>query len=163
MLILLGALMLSYTAIASNTISIRTLFEESDKYEGQRVAVTGEAIGDIMRDGETFWVNIKDGDFFIGVVLDEVLREKIRKTGRYKVYGDTVRISGVYHLHCKQHWGERDVHAETLDILQEGQEMEEFIDIKKVVMSVILAFATIIFIFYAHRRNVRKDNGGQRN
>ena len=149
---------------ASDRVPVRDLFEKDEVYEGQKVTITGEVIGDIMRDGRTTWVNINDGDFLIGVaIFDESLLAKIKKTGRYRVQGDMVRISGVYHIHCGEHLGERDIHVETLDILSEGYELEDSLNIYEVVISLILAIATLFFVLLSPRRNVQKDTGGQQN
>ncbi len=148
---------------ASDAVSIRDLFDKSEKYDGQRVVITGEVVGDIMRDGETFWVNVENNGFFIGVVLNAELKNKIRYTGMYKIKGDIVKISGIYNLHCKQHMGERDIHAEQIEVLTSGEKQGESIETDKVVMSIILGLVTIIFVIYAHRRNIRRDNGGQQN
>lgn len=146
-------------ALASDTVTLRELFEEADRYEGQPVTVTGEVIGDIMRDGENWWVNIKNGDFFIGIVLDETQKKSIKKTGRYGVIGDKVSVTGIYSIQCRKHLGEQDIHAETLSIIEEGSEINEPIEPVKIVLSVILAIFTIIFIYRFHRRQPRKDTG----
>ncbi len=159
--VILWVLILSQRLFASNIVSIRTLYEEADMYDGRSVVVIGEAIGDIMRDGSTFWVNVKDGDFFIGVVLNAELKDKIRHTGRYKVQGSIIKVSGIYNLHCRRHLGERDIHADKIEVLREGGNIEKEIEMSKVFMSIILALATIIFVFYPPRRNTRRDNGGQ--
>jgi len=152
-------LSLAGISLSSDAVSIRDLFEESQKYDGQMVVITGEVVGDIMRDGENFWVNVGNNGFFIGVVLNAELRNRIGHTGRYNMKGDIIEISGVYHLHCPQHMGERDIHAEQIEILTVGEQQEEFIETGKVVMSIILGLVTIIFVFYTHRRNIRRDNG----
>jgi aspartyl/asparaginyl-tRNA synthetase len=163
LLIFLGILMLVSAAFASDTVFLGELFEEADKYEGQSVTVSGEAVGDIMRDGDVFWLNIRDGEFFIGVVLNEELKNKIKYLGRYKIRGDMVKVSGVYQVHCRQHRGERDIHADKLEIIRSGRELEEHIEINEVILSIILAVATVIFVLHAHRRQSRKDNAGPQN
>jgi len=159
-ILVLCAMLLANALYASDRVPVRELFERADRYAGKKVTVTGEAIGDVMRDGELFWLNIKDGDFFIGAVIDRSQKEKIKNTGRYGVQGDIVNISGIYNLHCKQHWGERDIHADTLEIAQEGRVLEESIELTEVILSIILALAAIVFVFHYHRKNVRRDNGG---
>ncbi len=160
-LVLLGLLMAN-GLFGSDRIPVRELFDNADRYEGQKVTIIGEVIGDIMRDGKTSWVNINDGDFLIGaVILDESLLGKIKKIGRYRVHGDTVRISGFYQTHCREHLGERDIHVEALDVVTGGYELEDSIDLYEVIVSILLAVATLIFVFHTHGRNVRKDSAGQ--
>ncbi len=155
--------MLSCMVYASQIVPLHKLFEESQRYEEHKVTVEGEVIGDVMRAGESFWINIKDGDFFLGVVIDSVQKEQIRNLGRYGVSGDIVRISGIYRLHCAQHHGERDIHAEILEIVEEGRAFNESVDTNKILLSVVFGLATILTVFYSHRMRSRKDTGGQQN
>lgn len=144
-----------------DAVFLHQLYEEPSKYDGQKVFVTGEVIGDIMSGGEEFWINIKDGDFFMGVVIGRAEKGKIKHLGRYGVTGDTVKIEGTYNIHCREHFGERDIHAESLEIIMEGMVLEEDLDIKKVVLSFILGISTILFLLYVHRRKAAlQDSGG---
>jgi hypothetical protein len=163
MLILLFFSILSCTAHASEIVPLHKLFEESQRYEENKVAVEGEVIGDIMRAGESFWINIKDGDFFLGIVINSAQKEQIRNLGRYGVRGDTVRISGIYRLHCKEHHGERDIHAEILEIVEEGRVFDESVNTNKILLSVVFGLATILTVFYSHRMRIRKDTGDPQN
>ncbi len=162
-LIFLCFLLLSYKAFALEIIPLRQLFEQAPNYDGKNVTVKGEAVGDIMGNGETFWVNIRDGDFFIGVVLDSEKRSIIKNLGRYRVKGDIVKVTGTYKVQCPQHYGDRDIHAETLEIIEEGRRLEETVETDKIVLSIALGFAAILFIFYSHHRKFRKDSGDQQN
>ena len=162
-LIILFFSILSCTAHASEIVPLHKLFEESQRYEEHKVTVEGEVIGDIMRAGERFWINIKDGDFFLGVVIDSDQKEQIRNLGRYGVSGDIVRISGIYRLQCTEHHGERDIHAEILEIAEEGRVFNESVDTNKILLSVVFGLATILTVFYSHRMRLRKDTGGQQN
>lgn len=162
-LILLCCLLLPYKAYASKIISVRELIEEKSGQEGHEVTVKGEAIGDIMGDEETFWVNIKDGDFFIGIVLNRELKDKIKNLGRYRIKGDIIEVTGTYSIQCPQHYGDRDIHAETLEVIEEGMRLGETVETDKIILCFILSFATIIFISYFHRRIPRKDNVGRQN
>jgi len=140
---------------------VSTLFEEPSLYDGQRLTVQGEVIGDIMKDRETFWINIKDGDFFIGVVINNFQREEIRYLGRYGVRGDIVKVSGIYHLHCPLHYGERDIHAEQLEIVESGYKMQETIQRDRIIIGLLLGIYTIIILPYSHRKSIQKGTDGQ--
>jgi len=158
----------SGTAIASrdmkqsgDVIPLRVLFEIPSLYEGKEVTVKGEVIGDIMKDGESFWINVEDDGFFIGIVIDSFQKEKIRYLGRYRIQGDIIKVSGTYHLHCPLHSGERDIHAEQLEIIENGYEIPEVIQSKKIIGSIVLGIITIFILLYSHQRNIRKDTVGQ--
>ena len=143
------------------TVNVQALYDSPERYDGQRVAVTGEVIGDIMSDNEIFWINLKDGDAFIGIVIENADKEKIGHLGSYGIVGDTLRITGKYHVHCEKHMGERDIHAETLEVIRPGEILDEGIDVKKVLMSFILGILTIIFLVTSHRRAAPQDSGAE--
>ena len=139
------------TSFASYDISLNQLFDNPTMYNGQKVVVTGEVVGDIMSEGEGFWINIKDSNSFIGVFIQDVDRAKITKLGRYRIIGDIVRITGIYNEHCTQHFGENDINAENLEIIQPGEATEETIDFEKIVISFVLGIITILFLIHSHR------------
>ncbi|MCM8762085.1 MAG: hypothetical protein NC905_03200 [Candidatus Omnitrophica bacterium] len=168
--IFLGVLtvLFSSTAIASkdvkqlgSTIPLRVLFETPSLYDGKEVIVKGEVVGDIMRDGKSFWINIEDEGFFIGIVINAFQKEKIKYTGRYKIKGDVVKISGVYHLHCPLHSGERDIHAEQFEIIESGYKIPEVIESKRVIGSILLVIITIFLLIYSNRKSIHKYTDGQ--
>ena len=144
---------------AENVVNIKSLFEESEKYDGKKVIFIGEAIGDLIKSGENYWVNIKQGDSVIGVFLEKKDAEKIKYLGRYRVRGDILKIEGIYHANCPVHYGERDVHAIKVEVIDRGEILKSEIELKKVILSFILAITTLLFIYYSHRVS-RKDNAG---
>jgi len=146
---------------ASQEISLKQLFDQSSSYNGQKVTITGEVIGDMMSEGSGFWINMKDGDFLIGVFIRDSEREKIKYLGRYRVKGDIVKVNGIYNEHCVRHSGENDIHAENIDIVKQGELLEEEIDAGKAVISFILGIITIIFLIYSHRNKNRQDTSGE--
>ena len=82
-IILLYGIVFADTEINSpdKTLPVRVLFEDGYRYDGQKVTVAGEVIGDIMGNGEQYWINIKDEDFFIGIVINASQKEIIRYVG----------------------------------------------------------------------------------
>lgn len=142
-------------------VSLKHLFDNSEKYNGKKVIVTGEVIGEPASSGKNFWVNITNGEFFIGVFLEKKDIIKIKRFGRYLVTGDTVRVVGVYNEYCLEHFGDNDIHAETLEIVKEGEIFEEEIDIKTLIMVFILGVLIIFFRFYSRRNNPPKDTSDE--
>ncbi|MCM8830237.1 MAG: hypothetical protein NC824_04485 [Candidatus Omnitrophica bacterium] len=140
---------------------IRALFETPSLYDGKEVIIKGEVIGDIIRDGTDYWINIKDENGFIGVIINSSQKEKIRYTGRYKMKGDIVKVSGVYHLHCPLHLGERDIHAEKFEIIENGYEVQEVMRTDKLIGSVVLGMITIFILLYSHKKSIHRDIYGQ--
>ncbi|MDD3726236.1 MAG: hypothetical protein PHI44_03480 [Candidatus Ratteibacteria bacterium] len=155
---------ISYSKDIKNSeevIPIKNLFEQVSLYDGKEVVVQGEVIGDIMRDGEHFWVNIKDGDAFMGIVIDALQKDKIGCLGRYGIIGDTIKVRGTYHLHCPVHYGERDIHAEKLEVLESGYTVPKPLRIDRIVVSIILGVITIFILLYAQKQSIHRDTDGQ--
>lgn len=149
------------TKKTEDIIPVKVLFENPSMYDEKEVTIKGEVIGDIMREGEDFWINIKDENMFIGVIINLSQKEKIRYTGRYKIKGDIVKISGIYHLHCPVHSGERDIHTEQLEIIDRGYEVPEVIQSNRIIVSIIFGVITILILLYSHQKNIHKDTFGQ--
>jgi hypothetical protein len=133
------------------------LLTDSEYYDGKTVIFTGEVIGDIMEDGNHRWINVKNDSVVIGVFLDKNQAEKIKYLGRYNIRGDILKIRGIYNANCSQHYGDRDIHAEEIDIISRGEYYYTDIENRKIFLSFILAFTTLFFIFYS-RRVDRRDN-----
>lgn len=149
----------SFVYASENVVNIKDLFEKSKKYDGKRVIFTGEAIGDLIKSGENYWVNVKEGEAAIGVFLEKKDAKKIKYLGRYGIRGDTLKIEGIYHANCPGHYGERDIHAIKVEVIDRGEILKKEIEFKKVILSFILAITTLFFIYYSHRVS-RKDSGG---
>jgi len=162
-IILLYGIVFADTEINSpdKIIPVRVLFEDGYRYDGQKVTVAGEVIGDIMGNGEQYWINIKDEDFFIGIVINASQKEIIRYAGRYGTKGDIVKVSGIYRLNCTAHFGERDIHSEQIEIIEGGYEIPEDIQNKKVIISILLGVITLFLLLNSQRKNPRRDICGQ--
>ena len=133
------------------------LKKDGKKYDGEKIIFEGEAIGDIMGRGENRGVNLKDGDFVIGVWMSKKDAEKITYLGRYGVKGDIVRVEGVFNQNCKIHYGETDIHAEKVEIVKKGEIIKEKLDLTKVWLSFILGIITLIFIFISRKSFQRES------
>ena len=154
-------MLVSFTALSFDLISLREVFDKPGSFEGREIAFEGEVVGDFMSEGEGFWVNVRDGNYFIGVFISAGDRARIKKLGRYRVTGDRVKVSGIFYQHCREHIGENDVHANVLEIVRAGEDQDEEIDPVKVIVSFALGMVTILFLVYSHRREPRQDTFGK--
>lgn len=145
----------------NNCISIGELFEQPTLYDGKEVVIKGEVIGDIMRDGKSYWINIKENDSCIGIVTDEIQKEQIRYSGKYNVRGDIVKVTGIYHMRCPKHYGERDIHTLKLEVLEYGYVISDRIEIDRVITIIAMGIITIFILLYTHTQHTRKDTDAQ--
>ncbi len=100
--------------------NLNELIEGALTYDGQTVTVEGEAIGDIMLRGDAGWVNLNDGTNAVGVWAPAALLRRIRNVGRYRVKGDTVRVTGMFYRADPRHGGDLDIQAARLEVLATG-------------------------------------------
>ena len=147
-------------AQAADLVTGNILNEKLTEYDGKIVVYKGEAIGDILGRGDYLWVNVKNGNFLIGVWMKSEDAKSITHLGKYKEIGDFLRITGVYHSQCPEHWGENDIHATTVEIIRAGKIESEELDYRKVWESIIIAIVTLMFICYSHKR-LQKENPEQ--
>jgi len=113
-------LALCRTPAFAQPVSSAQLIDNAQRYDGKTVVYAGEVIGDIMARAEFAWVNIHDGQHAIGVWLPKKLSATILYLGSYKVKGDWVEVSGIFHQACKEHAGELDIHATSLHRIHPG-------------------------------------------
>ena len=149
-------LLFSTFTFANSLITGERLNAEGEQHNGKIIAFQGEAIGDIMKRGEYAWVNLKEGDFLIGVWMTYKDAKKIKYIGRYGSKGDCLRIEGIYNENCPEHFGEKDIHAINVEIINEGSLDKEELDMGKIWLSFALGISTLIFIIHS-RRVLRKE------
>lgn len=151
-------LVLCLSGFTQNVIKGKELFENPEKFNNKSLTVVGECIGDFIEYNDDVWINIKTNDgYFLGVVINKNDVNKIKYLGRYRVKGDIIKVSGIFHANCPVHFGEMDIHSESIEVLQRGEVYSENIDKKKIFLSLILSFTTLFFIYYFHKL-ARRDN-----
>jgi hypothetical protein len=77
--------------------------------------------------------------------------DKIKFYGDYKNIGDTVTITGVFYRACKEHGGEADFHARSIEIAEKGHSVDVPISIPKIIAAAILSVITL-FLFVVYKR-----------
>ena len=93
--------------------------------DGQRVTVRGEAIGSSLRGGDGgTWVNVGQEGTAIGLWGEEKFAARVQSYGDYHSTGDIVVASGIYNAACDQHGGDRDVHFDSLEVVERGTLIE---------------------------------------
>ncbi|MEJ5187050.1 MAG: hypothetical protein WHT46_08220 [Candidatus Geothermincolales bacterium] len=155
----------------SGIVRISDLVENMEEYDGKTVSVEGEVVGDVMIRGEGAWITVNDdpyaersleegGEFAgvsnigIGVWVDPDMAREIRHTGDYREKGDKVRVSGVFHRACRDHGGETDIHALSLQVLKRGYTFDRPFDWGKLAVALVLLVSTALL--WRAREKVRR-------
>ncbi len=109
----------------NNNISSTNLIEKASLYNGMTVSYGGEVVGDIMYRNGYAWIEINDGTNTISVYIPASEAKKIKYVGRYRVFGDTVQLTGAFHRACAEHGGDLDIHADTITVMEKGHTVED--------------------------------------
>lgn len=138
-----------------DSVSSVELIEKSKEYSDKMVTFVGEAIGDVMIRGDHAWINVNDGSNAIGIWLTAEQAAKIKNIGSYDLKGDEVRIVGRFYRACKEHGGDMDLHASTIEVIKEGYRLhQQPTNVLKVSLAFILFTAAIAFTIVIIKRRV---------
>ncbi len=111
--------------VQGEVISLEDLTKEASLYDGKKVEVKGEIL-DILEKQNGAWLNIIDDSASIGVwVKDKEIIPPIEYFGSYKERGAILKIEGVFYKSCKEHFGQTDVHALDINVLEKGKEVKK--------------------------------------
>lgn len=86
------------------------------------VSFTGEAVNDVLEadDGHK-WANIMgSSNSVISLYLTDDQARHIQNVGGYHMTGTSLKITGTYHIACPEHMGELDVHATSVEVVDNG-------------------------------------------
>lgn len=103
-------------------MELSAVVKASDTQDGDYLRVSGEVIGLPVRLSDSYsWVNIRSDDgSMVGVAIRNEKLNVIDGYGAYRQHGTVVQIEGVLHLACTKHGDELDVHALTVERMQEA-------------------------------------------
>lgn len=110
---------------AAQVVTSTEIIEDALTLNGKTVTYRGEVIGDILYRGDHAWINVSDGANAIGCYIPASEADKIENIGRYRIVGDTVELTGIFHRDCPEHGGDLDIHTNTIIVLKKGQEVED--------------------------------------
>ena len=135
--------------------SISDLANNGTQFDGQRVQISGEVIGDLIEVDDypnLAWIclrSIQGEDDTISVIVNRQDAEQIDTYGKYDVRGTIVQVLGSFHLTCKDHEGECDLHCQNFNIVEKGYTFGETFNIFTFLLSLICcAIAIDVFLFY---------------
>ncbi len=140
-----------HTPYAQDVLTLEEILLNSADYDMRVVTVIGEAVGDIMGRGQMFWVNIKDGNLFVGVILDREQAEKVEYLGRYGVRGDLLKITGPFYISSPAQYRDMAIEARSLHIEKRGGEFAEELSLWRFFLAFAIAILTLILAFSSRR------------
>lgn len=150
----------NYPSFADRRVNLEDLLKQRNSLTSQRIVVQGEVIGDIIKSAGAWWVNIKDGEYAIGLFSpDKKKFYSIKNRGEYNHLGDIVEVEGVFYNYCPQHQTQ-DIHVLSLAVIKPGHAIKEVVGERKVFFTALLMIICLTLILfylikirYAERRN----------
>ena len=128
--------------------------------DGNEVRFTGEAVGDVVSAEDGYkWVNVMGTvNNVIGVRMTDEQAEAILNVGSYHQTGTRLQITGSYQVACPLHQGELDVHAEKIEVLDNGGPRTHLVSNTKMTLGFGLCVLAVVILgsFMLIRRHVGK-------
>ncbi|MFC1483170.1 hypothetical protein ACFL56_02805 [Candidatus Margulisiibacteriota bacterium] len=124
--------------------TVADLITDPDTYDQQAIVVRGEVIGDVFGRNGTVWINIRQGDYSIGVHAQESILPQITFTGSHTTRGDAVSIAGVFNKMSTEHGGDMMIVAREVYVVEQGETIDHVSDKRKVQLIRILL---VLFLF----------------
>lgn len=141
---------------AVSAIHLSDIVEKASAYDGAKIAVEGEIIGDVMARGDHSWINILDNGTAVGVWVGKDRLPEIAYIGSYGAMGDRVYISGIMHRACPEHGGDLDIHAETIALVKKGTPISHPLDLKRLGVAVALSVSGVLLAILWQKRERRE-------
>ncbi len=127
-------------------VTTKDLVGDSKTYEGRKVVLKGEVIGDIMRRGQFAWVNLRDKFNAVGVWVSADLTQKIAYKGNYRYKGDIVEVEGIFKHADSQLGGDFCIRAGQLSIIEKGHYLAHPVSATKINISLSMLAVTLCLL-----------------
>ena len=137
-------------------VNSASLVENANLWNGRMITFKGEAIGECMVRGKMAWIHLNDdaymeknieegaalGGYNSGhaVWVSAEMARKIRFFGDFKHDGDIVKVVGVFNAACREHGGDMDIHASSMEILRVGHPVPHIVNKHRALVAVLLFF-----------------------
>lgn len=160
-------------------VSSTALIENANAWNGREVSFTGEAVGELMARGDMAWIHMNDdaymyrnleeypvaeqrthlGGYNTGqsVWMPATLARTMTYFGDYKHEGDVVKVRGTFNAACREHGGDMDIHATSLQVLIVGHTVGHVLNRTRLASGTfLLAVAGLLFYarILARRRRI---------
>ncbi len=156
---------------AGTEVNSATLVENANLWDGRTVSFKGEAIGEAMVRGEMAWLHLNDdaymeknieegaalGGYNSGhaVWVSAELAARVRFFGDFKHDGDIVRVTGIFNAACRDHGGDMDIHATSLEVVRPGYPVRHVVNLHRGLIAVLL-FALAALLYGVRRITARR-------
>lgn len=142
---------------------ISDLASADSYFDGQTVQVTGESVGDAIRelsDPEHRWITVQATDGSgaqIAVYMSEESASRIDTFGTYGSVGTTLQVRGTFNLACDEHEGLSDLHADSVSVVEPGAQKRDVFKVDDFVPGLVLVVIGLILVavFYRVRERQR--------
>jgi hypothetical protein len=147
-------------------VNSASLVENANLWNGRTVAFKGEVIGECMVRGIMAWIHLNDdaymeknieegaalGGYNSGhaVWVSAEMARRIRFFGDFKHEGDIAKVSGVFNAACREHGGDMDIHASSMEILRVGHPVPHVVNTDRIMIAAVLFI--LAGILYGIRR-----------
>jgi hypothetical protein len=154
-------------------VNSASLVENANAWNWHVIKFTGEAVGEHMIRGKMAWLHLNDDPYMskhieegaelggynsghaVWVSADQA--RKILMFGDYKHAGDIVTVTGTFNATCREHGGDMDIHASSLQVVRTGHTVDPVPDKKRAAVAAglfILAGALFGFRRIAERHRI---------
>lgn len=139
------------TNVIGKEYSINDLIENGKNFDKKNISINGEAIGEALTRGDYTWININDSTNAIGVYMRTSDAKNVVNYGGFNKIGDTLQVKGVFNRACKEHGGDMDIHAKSVDIIRKGNNVVNKIYSNKIEI-LILSTAILLALTIMYRK-----------
>lgn len=153
-------------------VSSVELIENPERYNGRRVVYEGEAVGEILRRGDSAWLTLNDdeygerpfrvhqelkgGNTGIGVYGPYDLAARVTRLGSYDSLGDKVRVEGTFHEASPDHGGDLMIEFDSLTVVRRGHPLgQNHVGRKLLALAALAAVSLLLgYLLYKSRRKL---------
>lgn len=141
-------------------VEIADLTADETYYDNQSVQVTGEVVGDRIREengSDYCWITLTalhgEDSASVQVLVTNAQADAIDSYGRYGVTGSKVRVMGTFHANCAAHEGLEDIHASSLTVVDRGSSSQDEFNASDLLASGLLVIlGVVLFLGYRQYR-----------
>ena len=160
------------TSSAGVAVASVQLIESAAAWDGRVVTFSGEAVGEPMVRGARAWLHLNDDAYQKrstpeagrqlrgynsgqAIWAPAALAQRVRSFGGYRREGDSVRVLGTFNAACREHGGDMDIHATSLEVVGEGYAVAHPLRVRRLGLGFAL-FALAAALELARRRAGRR-------
>lgn len=151
-------------------VNSASLVENANAWNGRMVTFKGEAVGECMVRGQMAWIHLND-DAYMDKNIEEGARlggynsghaiwlssqwaRQITFFGDFMHEGDIVKVTGVFNSACREHGGDMDIHASSMEVVRTGHPVDHLFNTRRALLAIALLIPA--GVLYGIRRLVER-------